>query len=85
VTFEHFRRYRKADLEALTHDVDLKNVSIRPLNALGIPGWWLKCKTGRNEIGDRSLRMYEALLRAWRPIEDRFVFPIGLNPCPMKG
>jgi SAM-dependent methyltransferase len=78
-TFEHFRRYRKADLEILARGADLTDVSIRPFNGLGIPGWWLKGKTGRNEIGVRSLRMYEALLGAWRPIEDRFGSPIGLS------
>jgi hypothetical protein len=27
----------------------------------------------------RSLALYEALLRVWRPVEDRFRFPWGLS------
>jgi SAM-dependent methyltransferase len=77
--FEHFRRYRRSDLEDLARDEPLTDVSIRPFNALGIPGWWLKGKTGRQEIGHGSLRAYETLLNLWRPIEDRVNIPVGLS------
>lgn len=77
--FEHFRRYRKADLEELARGADLEIVSLRAFNALGILGWLLKGKTGRTEIGNRSLRVYEFLLRIWRPFEDRCDLPIGLS------
>jgi len=77
--FDHFRRYRKDDLLGLAALVDLEGVNVRPFNTLGIPGWWIKGKSGRREVGNGSLRAYEAMLRFWRPIEDRFEVPVGLS------
>jgi hypothetical protein len=48
-------------------------------NALGIPGWWARNLTGARGIGAAPLRVYEALLALWRPIERRISLPVGLS------
>jgi SAM-dependent methyltransferase len=77
--FGHYRRYRKADLESAAVEMGLRDFRVRYFNALGIPGWWLRGRTGANTIGRRSLAAYELLLRFWRPIESRFEPPTGLS------
>ena len=55
-------------------------MTIRYFNALGIVGWGARCRIGASEIGRRSLRAYERLLKACRPIEDRISTRFGLSP-----
>jgi SAM-dependent methyltransferase len=78
-SYGHFRRYTDASVRALIRDAGAELTSLRRFNALGIPGWWLAGKTTRVGVSARPLRVYEALVRFWRPIEERVRPPFGLS------
>ncbi len=77
--FGHFRRYDRGRLTRLVAEAGLELLELRSFNALGIAGWWAKSRGGEAEVDDRSLRVYETLLRAWRPVEERIHLPFGLS------
>lgn len=77
--YGHWRRYGREELTELVEDVGLELETIRPMNALGIAGWWAKNRRPGARIGAGSLRAYEGLVRAWRPVEDRVRPAIGLS------
>lgn len=77
--YGHLRRYQPADLRELAAENKLEDLSIRYFNALGIIGWWVKCRIRATGIGSASLRVYETFLKAWRPVEDRVRIPVGLS------
>jgi hypothetical protein len=57
----------------------LKMNALYLFNLLGVPGWLMKTKSRAESVGVGSLIVYEALVRAWRPIEDRVRLPLGLS------
>jgi SAM-dependent methyltransferase len=77
--FGHFRRYTRPRLRALIRDAGAELESLRSFNLLGVPGWWIAGRTERLGITEGSLRVYEALVRIWRPVEDRLRPPLGLS------
>jgi SAM-dependent methyltransferase len=77
--FGHYRRYTRASLTQIVEDAGLRIVDLRSFNLLGIPGWWAKKLRGSEQLGRGSLAVYEALVRFWRPIEDRMSLPWGLS------
>src|SRR5262249_34973504 len=77
--YGHERRYTRAGLRCVLEGAGLTVTDLRPFNSLGIPGWWLKSRTGATSLGDRSLALYEALLTVWRPVEERVRLPWGLS------
>jgi SAM-dependent methyltransferase len=77
--FGHYRRYTRERLRAITAAAGLEVERLYSFNALGLLGWWAKKRTGAQEIGSSPLRAYEALLRAWAPIERRVDLPVGLS------
>jgi SAM-dependent methyltransferase len=77
--YGHERRYTPARLRSLARDAGLSVERLSFFNALGIPGWWARNLVGARSLGAASLRAYEALLAAWRPIERRIELPVGLS------
>jgi SAM-dependent methyltransferase len=77
--FGHHRRYTRERLRAITEAAGLEVDRLYSFNALGLLGWWAKKRTGARQIGSSPLRAYEALLRAWAPIERRVDLPAGLS------
>jgi SAM-dependent methyltransferase len=77
--FEHHRRYTRERLRTLLRRAGFELDTLRSFNLLGVPGWWLAGRTSALDIMDGSLRAYEMLLRAWRPVEDRLHPPVGLS------
>jgi SAM-dependent methyltransferase len=78
-SYGHFRRYSRARIRALFQPAGLEVAKLRSFNALGIAGWWVKNRKPGTNLDEGSLRAYEALVRVWRPIEDRLKLPIGLS------
>jgi hypothetical protein len=78
-SFGHFRRYTRPRLRALIRDAGAELRSLRSFNLLGVPGWWIAGRTERLEISEGSLRVYEALVRFWRPVEELLHPPVGLS------
>ncbi len=77
--YGHHRRYEREGLGALISGAGLELEDLYPFNLLGVAGWWVKNRRDDGSIGAGSLRAYEALLRLWRPIEDRLELPAGLS------
>ena len=77
--YGHWRRYEAEDLRAIVAATGLDVEEVKPLNALGIPGWWAKNRRPGARIGAGSLRTYEALLTGWRPLEERLRPARGLS------
>ena len=77
--FGHFRRYTRPRLRSLVADAGAELKSLRSFNLLGVPGWWIAGHTELLDISEGSLRAYEALVRFWRPVEDRLRPPLGLS------
>jgi SAM-dependent methyltransferase len=77
--YGHWRRYTEGEVAALARAAGLEIVSLRRLNALGVPGWWAKNLRPGARIGPASLAAYEAMVGVWRPIEDRLRPSVGLS------
>ena len=77
--FGHFRRYTRSRLRLLVAQAGAELASLRSFNLLGVAGWVLAGATSRVDIDAGSLRIYEALLRPCRPIEDALRPPVGLS------
>jgi SAM-dependent methyltransferase len=77
--YGHFRRYDRARLRATVAGSGLTVTDLYSFNALGIAGWWVKNRRAAASIDSGSLRAYEAMLRVWRPIEERLKPPVGLS------
>ncbi|MDQ3644487.1 MAG: bifunctional glycosyltransferase/class I SAM-dependent methyltransferase [Actinomycetota bacterium] len=77
--YGHFRRYDRDRLEHLVDGAGLQLLELRWFNALGVPGWWVKNRAGQPRLDERSMRVYEALLRFWPALEERLRPPFGLS------
>ena len=78
--YEHFRRYTKPRVRERILGAGLELDELYSFNALGIPGWWVQNRRGTNaELSSNSLKAYELLLRAWKPVERRWRPPVGLS------
>lgn len=81
--YGHFRRYSRARIRELSHDLapDAR-VTITPFNALGLVGWvWSTMVLRRTRIDKRSVRAYDAICRYTRGADDflcrRLKYPLG--------
>jgi SAM-dependent methyltransferase len=78
--YGHVRRYTKPLVRERVLAAGLEVDDVYAFNLLGIPGWWVQNRRGSAaEISSRSLRAYELLLRAWKPVERRRRPPWGLS------
>ncbi|MFL5900496.1 MAG: class I SAM-dependent methyltransferase [Solirubrobacterales bacterium] len=77
--YGHKRRYTRDSLRAVLEGAGLGIEEMRSFNLLGVPGWWAKNRFGGAGVDSRSLRVYEQLLRAWRPLEERLRPGSGLS------
>jgi SAM-dependent methyltransferase len=78
-TYGHYRRYTRERLREVVESSGLELLELYSFNLLGVAGWWAKRRSTSEQLGSRSLALYEQLLKAWRPIEDRVDFPWGLS------
>jgi SAM-dependent methyltransferase len=77
--YGHQRRYTAEGVRSVIEGSGMRIEQIYPFNLLGVPGWWVKNRFGSVGVDARSLRVYELLLRAWRPLEDRRRARTGLS------
>jgi SAM-dependent methyltransferase len=77
--YGHERRYTHESLRAVLERAGLVVEDLHSFNLLGVPGWWIKNRVGSPGVDARSLRIYERLLRFWRPIEERLRPKLGLS------
>jgi SAM-dependent methyltransferase len=69
--YGHLRRYTPEGLRSRLEATGMQIEELYPFNLLGVPGWWTKNRIGSAGVDLWSLRVYELLLRIWRPLEDR--------------
>jgi SAM-dependent methyltransferase len=77
--YGHHRRYTRTRLRELVEDAGLDVRSLYSFNLLGVAGWLVKRHGREPRLDARSLRAYEALVRFWRPLEERLRPPVGLS------
>jgi len=77
--YGHHRRYTRRRLRALVEDAGLAVSALYSFNLLGVAGWLVKRYQREPRLDPRSLRAYEALVRFWRPLEERVRPPAGLS------
>jgi SAM-dependent methyltransferase len=77
--YGHFRRYDRQRVRSVVEGAGLQIDDLYSFNLLGVPGWLVKNRLSEPSLDGGSLRAYEALLKLWRPVEDRFRFPWGLS------
>jgi 2-polyprenyl-3-methyl-5-hydroxy-6-metoxy-1,4-benzoquinol methylase len=77
--YGHWRRYTEHDVRTLVSEAGLEIDSLHPIDALGVPAWWFKNRRPGARIGTTSVRAYELLVAAWKPIESRLRPATGLG------
>ena len=77
--YGHWRRYGKGQLEDLVSRAGLQVDWIRAQNVLGVAGWWVKNLRPGARVDSRSLKIYEAMMAGWHPIESRLHTDLGLS------
>ena len=77
--FGHFRRYTRPALRSLIREAGAELTSLRSFNLLGVPGWLIAGHSRLLDITAGSLRVYDALVRPWRSIEDALLPPLGIS------
>ena len=76
----HFRRYTRASLVKALTDAGFRIESLRWLNMLGIPGWWLNVRIFRRDrLPSFQMGVYNLLSRVALPIENAIGPPVGLS------
>ena len=66
-------------MRALIAGAGAELTDLRSFNMLGVPGWWIAGRTELLDISEGSIRVSEALVRAWRPVEEVLRPPLGLS------
>jgi SAM-dependent methyltransferase len=77
--YHHHRRYTRERLRGLMESAGLEIVDLYSFNLLAVPGWWLSKYRRRPRVSRGALRLYEALLWAWKPVERRWRPPWGVS------
>jgi len=77
--YGHHRRYTRERLRDVVRGAGLEEVALYSFNLLGVPGWWVSSRRGSESLSPAAIRVYEALLPAWRPLERRLRPPWGLS------
>jgi 2-polyprenyl-3-methyl-5-hydroxy-6-metoxy-1,4-benzoquinol methylase len=77
--YGHYRRYTRRRLRLLFERAGLEVTDLYSFNLLGVAGWWVTNRRPGAVVNPRSLAVYEALVRFWRPIERRLRPPWGLS------
>ncbi len=66
----HRRRYTRRGLTRLLRETALHPVVCRPVNTLGLVGWWLDNLWGRwDRIPTWQIRLFDAVVPFWQPWE----------------
>jgi 2-polyprenyl-3-methyl-5-hydroxy-6-metoxy-1,4-benzoquinol methylase len=77
--YGHARRYTQDRLRTVVEVAGLEIEELHHFNALGVPGWILANRRRSGRVGGRMLKLYDALLPLWRPIEEALEPKIGLS------
>ena len=74
-TLGHFRRYTPDELTTKFKEAGFQVVSCEQFNRLGVLGWWISGKLGKQDLSPIQMRAYEFLL----PLA-KLMDKVGLGP-----
>jgi SAM-dependent methyltransferase len=77
--YGHHRRYTRERLSSIVTAAGLRVESLYSFNLLGVLGWLVKRRQTQPSLDPGSIRAYEAIVRFWRPLEQRVRPPAGLS------
>jgi hypothetical protein len=77
--YHHHRRYSRASLRGVLEGAGLEVMEVRPFNLLGTLGWLANRNRAAPRVSGAALRVFEALLVPWKPVEERLRPPWGLS------
>jgi SAM-dependent methyltransferase len=69
--YGHHRRYTATALRGVLEDAGLDVIALHPFNMLGILGWLANRRRATPRVSARALRVFNALVLPWRPVEQR--------------
>ena len=80
ISYGHFRRYDKKELETKITEAGFELVNSRYLNLVGILGWWWNGKILKKAIvPENQIGLYDLAIGIIMPIEKWLPKPIGLS------
>lgn len=77
--YGHWRRYDAEGTRGVVDAAGLEVTELRPMNLPGIAAWWVSNRRPGARVSSASMRAYEAVVAAVRPIEERRTPPVGLS------
>jgi SAM-dependent methyltransferase len=75
----HFRRYERAELEEKLAKAGFEVETTAPMNALGIPGWWLNSVVLRRRTVPGIQARVNDLLTPWLRFEEKLGLSVGMS------
>ncbi len=75
----HFRRYERAELEEKLAKAGFEVETTAPINALGIPGWWLNSVLLRRRTVPGIQARVNDLLVPWLRFEEKLGLSVGMS------
>jgi glycosyltransferase involved in cell wall biosynthesis len=76
---DHYRRYERTELREKLEAAGFVVEETRPMNALGIPGWWLNSVVLRRSSVPGFQAWLNDLLVPWVRFEQRLGLPVGMS------
>jgi SAM-dependent methyltransferase len=76
---DHYRRYERAEIEEKLAKAGFVATQTAPMNALGIPGWWLNSVVLRRDSVPGFQARLNDLLVPWLRIEQKLGLPVGMS------
>jgi SAM-dependent methyltransferase len=77
--YGHYRRYTRASLRSVMEAAGLEVIEVRPFNLLGVLGWLANRNRSEPRVSAPALKVFEALVVPWRPVEERLRPRWGLS------
>jgi SAM-dependent methyltransferase len=75
----HQRRYERADIESKLTKAGFAVEAVQPMNAIGIPGWWLNSVVLKRRAVPGIQARINDLLVPWLRVEQKLGLPVGMS------
>ena len=77
--YGHHRRYTRKSLTQVLESAGLEVIEVRSFNLLGVAGWLANRNRSAPRVSGGAIKVFEAMLSFWRPIEERLKPRWGLS------
>jgi hypothetical protein len=78
-SIHHHRRYERAEIEAKLARAGFAIEALQPMNALGIPGWWLNSVVLKRRAVPGIQARINDWLTPWLRVEQKLGIPVGMS------